>query len=269
MLKKWTILLILFLLVRTYAEHIEVNMLKVKNYECNKSETSQTSFKIVHLSDIHLSNSYTLKHLEKLVTTVNNQKPDLIVFTGDLVDDFASYSELEGIAPVLAQLHAPLGCYAVKGNHDVGGNGVHYYKTIMQDAGFTLFNNSGTLIQLKSGHTLWLAGLDDGLLGNPDLSLIPSANADYNILLMHEPDLADTGSTLNYQLLLSGHSHGGQVSLPFYIPITPPLARNYKRGFYEMNNKSTLHYVNTGIGTTKLPIRFMNPPQIAVFTIYL
>ena len=139
----------------------------------------------------------------------------------------------------------------------------------MNDAGFTLQKNRGEWISLNEQHTHGLAGLDDGLVGDPHLSMIPAADADYNILLLQEPDLAVTGATKGYQLLLSGHSHGGQISLPFVIPFTPPLARHDKRGFYDMNDQTTKHYVNAGIGTTKLPIRFMNPPQIAVFTIYL
>lgn len=244
-------------------------MLKIYTYELHKSEQNQTSIKVIQLSDIHLSDSFTLDALSNLVSKVNEQKPDLVVFTGDLVDRFATFEGLDEIAPILSKIDAPLGKYAVWGNHDYGGGGVRYYENIMQEADFILLQNSGELISINETKTLWLAGLDDGLLGSPDLTKVPAQNADYNILLLHEPDLADDGSTLGYQLLLSGHSHGGQISLPFYIPVTPPLARKYKRGFYEMNDKTTLHYVNAGIGTTKIPVRFMNPPQIAVFTIYL
>ncbi|RHN00843.1 metallophosphoesterase [Dielma fastidiosa] len=269
MKKKLMIIGIIFLLIAAYALFIEGKMLKIYTYELNKTEKNQPSFKVIQLSDIHLSDSFTLDDLARLTAKVNEQKPDLVVFTGDLVDHFASFDYLDEIAPILADINAPLGRYAIWGNHDYGGGGVRYYEQIMNDAGFTLLQNSGELIPLNDQHTLWLAGLDDGLLGDPDLSLIPAADADYNILLLHEPDLADTGSTKGYQLLLSGHSHGGQISLPFFIPFTPPLARHYKRGFYDMNDQTAKHYVNAGIGTTKLPIRFMNPPQIAVFTIYL
>ncbi len=88
-------------------------MLKIYTYELNKTEKNKPSFKVIQLSDIHLSDSFTLDDLIKLTAKVNEQKPDLVVFTGDLVDHFASFDHLDEIAPILADISAPLGRYAI------------------------------------------------------------------------------------------------------------------------------------------------------------
>lgn len=118
-------------------------------------------------------------------------------------------------------------------------------------------------------------GLDDSMLGNvymPDSTKIYDSN--YNILLIHEPDTADSFQEYPYDLVLSGHSHGGQVNIPFIPAINQKaisstnLAKNYVSGMYELNSKTKI-YVNTGIGTTHVSGRLGVVPEISIFHIYL
>jgi len=110
------------------------------------------------------------------------------------------------------------------------------------------------------------------IYGKPDIEMavtgIPVDS--YNILLVHEPDLADAAHPFNIQLQISGHSHGGQVKIPFVGPlITPPYSEKYYEGFYELGNddQTLTLYVNRGLGTTRLPFRFLSKPELTMFTL--
>lgn len=195
---------------------------------------------------------------------------DIIFFTGDLMDEPNKYSEQGAIPPLLKRLNAPFGKFAIYGNHDHGGYGTDIYKSIMNESGFTLLQNEFNRITLLDGSQIYVLGLDDAMLGKPDLTaLIPEIPAEsYKILLCHEPDLADNVLVHGVQLQLSGHSHGGQIKIPFLGPlVTPPLSEKYHEGFYKIENElnQLTLYVNRGIGTTRLPFRFHSKPEVTVF----
>ena len=115
-----------------------------------------------------------------------------------------------------------------------------------------------------------MCGLDDGLFGAPDDAQFPQQmdTFAYRILLLHEPDLAQRWVQSDFQLILAGHSHGGQVRLPFWAGLRTVLAEQYTRHFYTLNEETGQQlYVNTGLGTSHLPVRFGVVPEIAVFDI--
>jgi len=128
-------------------------------------------------------------------------------------------------------------------------------------------------VTVLNGKKLFIGGLDDGLLGNPDADQLLSTmdvDYDYQIVLMHEPDMADLLKDTSINLILAGHSHGGQIKIPFIKTKTTALAEKYNDGFYTINKNTGMQlYVNTGIGTSRIPARFMVPPEISVFNIYL
>lgn len=165
-------------------------------------------------------------------------------------------------------MKASIGKYAVWGNHDYGGGAARVYEKVMNAANFTVLKNSGETISLKDGKKLFIGGLDDSLLGNPsvDETLAYRQRYDYSILLTHEPDVADKFIGTNTQLILAGHSHGGQIRLPFY-QVKNVLAEKYIRGLYELSDHTKL-YVNTGLGTTSIHARMGVPPEISVFQIH-
>ncbi|HWO74880.1 MAG TPA: metallophosphoesterase [Bacillus sp. (in: firmicutes)] len=253
-----------------YAKHLEPYWLEINSYSIKKQSIPQgfTGTKIVQFSDTHLGFHYELQDLTLAADKIMALKPDIIVFTGDLMDEPQNYPYSEQIIPILQSLTAPLGKYAVYGNHDHGGYGTNLYGQIMKRSGFTLLQNEVVTIA-KNSDFFYLAGLDDPMLGTPDFQAITDKmGADtFKLLLSHAPDLADTASTFGFHFQLSGHSHGGQVQIPFIgALVKPPFGEEYYDGFYEINkNQNLTLYVNRGLGTTRLPFRFLSRPEITVF----
>ncbi|NFO02727.1 metallophosphoesterase [Clostridium botulinum] len=256
-----------------YSIYVEPNLLSVKNIEINNSSNikNEDTIKIAQISDIHLGEYYAIDKLEKLVNKVNSQNADIIVFTGDLFDNVSKFEDTSKVVPILKKLNANIGKYAIYGNHDYGGGAKNIYKNVMEDSGFKILVNEQANVKLDSGKTMSILGLDDALLGNPDVEKTARniKGSNYNLLLLHEPDLSDKFVSYNIDLILAGHSHGGQVKIPFLGEIvTPPLAEKYKDGLYNLNTKrNTQLYVNSGIGNTKVPFRFMNVPEVSIFEI--
>ena len=158
------------------------------------------------------------------------------------------------------------GKYAVFGNRDYGGGAERFYEDLMESAGFNVLLNNHETLNIK-GTTLSLFGADDALIGYYDsVQTMKGIQENHlNLLMLHEPDLADDFINYPVDLVVAGHSHGGQVYIPFVGPLmTTALAEKYVRGFYEINRDMNL-YVNTGIGNTKAPFRLFNVPQITVF----
>lgn len=256
-----------------YARDIEPRLLDITTHKIYNKAIPQAfnNIKIVQFSDTHLGFHYDLKQLEKLTKKINNLKPDIIFFTGDLMDEPNKYADAGQIAPILKELEAPLGKYAIYGNHDHGGYGTDIYKSIMQKAEFTLMLNENHKINF-SGSTIHVIGIDDAMLGRPDIKLALDSvdESSYKILLSHAPDLADGASSFGIQLQLSGHSHGGQIKIPFFgALVKPPYAERYPEGFYQIGSEDPLTlYVNRGLGTTRLPFRFLSRPEMTVFTLH-
>ena len=261
-------LLCLLGIIFVYAIFIEPNRLTTEEVTVSSkytdSKTGQ-SLTIAQFSDTHLGFQFDLEDLQKAVDKINAQKPDLIFFTGDLIDHANSYDHIEQIGAILAQLEAPLGKFAIYGNHDYGGGAERHYQQICAEGGFTLLVNDVKKITLSNNKLLCIGGLDEALLGNPDPEAVEAqfSPVAVNILLLHEPDYIEQFKTMP-QLAVAGHSHGGQIQLPFFGPlITTAYAEKYTDGAYPLDK--TLLYVNTGLGTTKLPMRFAVPPVITFY----
>lgn len=269
-LKILGIMVILALILYSYARIIEPNLLTVK-YENIYSPYvyDKDSLKIVQFSDTHISKYYDAEHLKKAVDKINAEKPDIVVFTGDLIERYNKYDNKDKIYEIweaLNEINAPLGKYAVYGNHDYGGGAERAFREIMEKGGFQILQNEKANI---SSYPVNIIGMDDSIFGTLDKETIISFldEGTYNIILSHEPDVADLFLEYAADLFLTGHSHGGQVNLPV-ISYTPPLAQKYIRGMYDLNNyRQTKVYVNVGLGTSTLPLRFMAIPELTVITI--
>ena len=212
--------------------------------------------------------------IRKAVEIVNSLHPDLIVLTGDFVtvpwfrEDPSTRKKFaqsaEPCAGILGELQAPLGKFAVLGNHDAGGSG-GCVRALHDHHLPVLMNRS---IPLERGpDRIWLAGIDDVLEGMPDLAqaLANVPSKEMTILLAHEPDFANEVSVAPVDLQLSGHSHGGQVWIPgIGAPWLPPLGRRYPRGLYQIRDLTL--YTNIGIGTIHAPVRLNCPPEITLIT---
>lgn len=255
-----------------YARYIEPKMMKTVYHQIQHPliPKSIPPVKIVQFSDTHIGHFFHVDDLEKIVFQINNEQPDLVFFTGDLLDNPYQYTTnamSDQIIQVLQRIHAPLGKFSIFGNHDHGGYGTDLYLRIMNQSGFRLLHNEWEEITLSDGSSIVVAGLDDAILGRPNFdAIIHNKPSTFTILLAHEPDIFESTKKLPIHLQLSGHSHGGQVQIPFFGPIyTPPLGSKFFEGLHE--DPHALLYVNRGLGTTRLPLRFLASPELTVFTL--
>lgn len=200
-----------------YAFKVEPYRLTLNEHQV-QSVASEEKLKLVQISDLHIKKDYTAKHLEKVVQKVNQQSPDFIVFTGDLYDNYSNYQDNEQVTSKLAHLRARYGKIAIWGNRDYRGGASRIYENMMQQAGFSLLRNENLVVGTSQGRSILFTGLDDALLGNPVLPpTVEEMNGTaYDILLTHEPDEVIQYQGKGYELILSGHSHGGQVNIPFF-----------------------------------------------------
>lgn len=230
-------------------------------------------FRIVQLSDIHLDEFTEPYFLERAVRRINDLKADLVALTGDFVTRgsitfIARKHAAHRCAEILSTLTAPQ-VYGVLGNHDVAVDAALVTHCLTQ-ARIPVLINSNAPIERK-GTRFWLCGLEDPGTSHPDLDRAVPAKPDGPVILMaHEPDYADTviqhprGPLID--LMLSGHSHGGQVRLPVLGPlILPPMGQKYVEGYFRFNQMQL--YVNRGLGTVGLPFRLNCPPEITVITL--
>jgi uncharacterized protein len=230
-------------------------------------------FRIALLSDFHYDAHFSAHPLRAAIGMVNSLSPDMIVLTGDFVtasefdgDEEKAAAHAEPCAALLRQMNAPLGLWAVLGNHDWATN-PRFIAHALREAGIQVLANRSVAIE-TAGARFWLSGVDDVMFGPSDLDMtlanVPADEA--NVLLVHEPDFADRVARHPVDLQLSGHSHGGQVRLPFLPPpFLPALARKYYQGLHKIGSLTL--YTNIGLGTMGLPIRWNCPPEITLVTL--
>jgi predicted MPP superfamily phosphohydrolase len=218
--------------------------------------------KIVFISDIHHSPFFDKNRVDNLVNQVNDLNPDLILLGGDYVSGDSNY-----IYPVfssLGKLKAPLGVYAVLGNSDP-----QYWtlKTIPQ-SNMTYIGNKGTWIQLN-GSRIRLGGVGDYNNGVQiqNATIKPVSSQDFVILLSHNPDYFPKVDKSKVDLVLSGHTHGGQLTFfGLWAPVVySDYGNEYRTGIIKENNTTLI--INNGIGTVYAPVRFFARPQIYVITL--
>jgi len=223
--------------------------------------------KIGLLADFHRGHYVTDGDINSVVELLQKENPDLILLAGDYVEGDAKY--IHSVAPILSKLKAPLGTYAVLGNHDYWTDPI-VVRTALQEFNIAVLLNESIEIQ-SNGESLFIVGLDDILDGKPDhrkaFRGVPEKAL--KILLVHEPDYADFIQGFNswIPLQLSGHSHGGQVILPFIgAPILPHMGKSYPMGLKRVNGTDRWVYTTRGVGNI-LPIRFNCKPEVTLLTL--
>jgi len=246
-----------------YSVRIEPHWLSIEHVVIPMEglKSSLEGFKIVCLADFHLRPYHTIDWIREVVRRANQLTPDLVCLLGDYV--YESADMILRLAPELAGLRSRYGVLCILGNHDLWTDR-HVVTAGLERAGLRVLVNQGSLLAIGDGQ-LYVAGLDDGWSGNPDLSAVvqdapPGCKV---ILLMHEPDFADDLSTDGrVSLQLSGHSHGGQVRLPgLGAPILPDFGRKYDQGLFRVN--AMWLYTTRGIGAIDPPVRFNCRPEIS------
>ena len=269
-----TLILILFLL---YSRFISTKKLEVKEYRIiNEKFTNQLhGYKIAHISDIHYGKTTNKEELEKIVDKINLTKPNILIFTGDLIDKDTTFTDQmkEEIESILLKLNQSILKYSIKGEDDVK---VDNYGLIMENAGFISLDNKYDTLYLNQTDYILLAGIStqkendnvDSYLEKLDKYIQDNKENKplYSILIMHEPDMIDKANISNFDLALAGHSHGGQVKLPFIGSIMyPKYATKYHEDYQKVDNVD--FYITSGIGTTTYAFRFLNPPSFNLYRI--
>ena len=270
---KFIIIFILIIAaILLYSRFIATKGLATKEYKITSSSIQDNfhGFKIVHISDVHYGRTTDKKDLNNMVKEVNLLKPDIVVLTGDLIDKDTKLDDiLKGeISEALNSINANVGKYAISGNHD---NNFSEWESIINDGGFKNLNDTYELIYNDGYTPILLAGLSSNLNNQIDITerynkILESSNNEnikelYKILLIHEPDYINNIDYSNFNLILAGHSHNGQVRLPFIGGIILPNgAKKYYKEHYKINNTDL--YISSGIGTSGISFRLFNKPSI-------
>lgn len=217
--------------------------------------------RVAHLTDFHRCYLTPDSLLREAVSIANASCPDLIVMTGDFV--YFDPADIAPCAEIVAELKAPLGLYGILGNHDYSADGPAMRRAL-EEAGVTMLINDS--LQLPGG--LWLAGIDDDIKGKPHIA------SAFSRIGLHEPTLALIHNPRTAKLFpereclaLAGHTHGGQVKLPFITAwkLRHIGAEHFRAGWYDVGRVRL--YVNSGLGNAGVPFRFLCPPEVALFTL--
>lgn len=260
------ILLLFMILIVCYSRYIEPERLVVKEITV-ETEMDIEKCRIVFFTDTHFGALYDEKHIERIVEMINERDADIVIFGGDLLDNYARDKEildLEYLQEELGGIEAKVGKYAVFGNHDYGGDAFRIYEDFMNDCGFHLLNDE---IVFLEEFNIEIIGFDDYLLGQTEADFYHIQSEYFHLITMHEPITSKFIESVGENFILSGHTHGGQVSVPFFTKkLLPNGSDQFVKGFYSMNgtetDTSTQMYVSSGIGLTKYPFRFFNIPEI-------
>lgn len=260
-----------------YARFIGTKGLKIKEYKIvnEKIIDEYHGLKVVHISDIHYATTIFEKQLNNLVEKINELKPDIVVLTGDLFDKDNSYDK-DILIKYLSNINASLGKYAISGNHDLPVEDFYY---IIENSGFINLDNDYDLVYKNTNQPIIISGVSSNFFDSSNIgaktekfdNYINNISLDeikpiYSILLMHEPDFIDELNIDSYDLILSGHSHGGQVRLPIIGKIhTPYGSKKYYEEYYKINNSDL--YISSGIGTSWLKLRFFDKPSFNFYRI--
>lgn len=267
--------IIIITIIILYSRYLGTSGLITKEYkiETSKIDTSFDGLKVVHFSDLHylrVTNDTTFK---KVVEEINLISPDIVFFTGDLIDKDYEITEIDKnkLIELLSSITSKYGKYAVIGNHDAIKN-EEELKDIYSSSGFTLMQNTYDIIYGDESDKLFIGGLDTYSYDKADIDKVMeyfSTNDDinYKIILVHEPDYTSTIlSKYDVNLILSGHSHNGQINIPYIKTLFLPYgSEKYYENYYKVG--STDLYISSGLGESRINFRLFNRPSINFYRI--
>jgi len=269
------IIILICLCIYGYGTYIEPNQLRVKEHkiQSNKISNNFDGFKIVGISDIHYGQYFHHDDLKKLVNKINDLNPDIVVFTGDLIDSKTKVTTnmVNDISKELSKISTNSGKYIISGENDLKFD---EWENIITSSGFINLNNNYDTIYKNGYDSILIAGVSsfgdkEAIINKNQKSqnYINSFEKDgpiYNILLIHEPDYIDDLDDNKYDLILAGHSHGGVVGIPAIKELfLPKKAHKYTNGHYKLKNSEL--YVSNGIGVSNFNFRLLNSPTIDVY----
>lgn len=266
----WGVLLVLALWFG-YMRFVEPQWIVVRHEQMN-SGYGTTSVKMAIISDIHLGVFKDAAFLQKVLDKVAEEKVDLLVIPGDFIND-PTAEQLKSLFEPFNSVEVPI--FAVTGNHDARVPG--YFSSAEVRAalsGLVTMIDNGEADFHKDGKTIHLIGLSDLMEGEVDYSWLKTARrGEFNLLLTHNPDSAYKlpegllPVDAKIDLMLAGHTHGGQMFIPPLVYWMIPCNYPFVRGWYDVNKMPV--YVTSGVGEVLLPMRFLVPPEVVIMDIYL
>ncbi|WP_231495882.1 metallophosphoesterase [Paucisalibacillus sp. EB02] len=268
--KKWIVisLVLLFILITAGKAYIDTNVFQVNKVQFVTDKIpagSEISF--LQISDVH--NKVFGDQNEKLIETVKRIDSDFIVLTGDLVDrKTTTFSSVFSLVKEFKAINPNL--YFVTGNHEWGNRNTEELLVGLKKRGVTILNNKNTQIT-KGDTTINLVGIDNESTNNENLNLAFDgvSQEHYTVLLSHSPTVVQKYQDIPANLILSGHTHGGQVRVPLIGAVIAPdqgFFPELDKGIFEFGNDQYL-YIDSGLGTSVAPIRFWNQSQISLVTV--
>ncbi len=264
--KLWVLLLpAAMILIFGYSRYVEPELLIVKEITV-ETDMDIEACRAVFFSDTHFGILYEETHAQQIVDKINALEADIVIFGGDLLDNYGrdgKMLDMDYLKKELGRIEAEEGKYAVFGNHDYGGGAYRIYEDFMNECGFQVLVNETVVLDK---YKMELTGFDDYLLGqtDPDYRLESSK---YHLIAAHEPVIADLIEGAGDNFVVTGHTHGGQVSVPYFTrKLIPAGSGQFVKGLYTgvgtgAKGQAQM-YVSSGIGLTKYPFRFCNIPEI-------
>lgn len=268
------IIILVISLTIVYARYGGTRGLITKEYKIETNiDNSFDGLKIVHFSDLHylrITNKETTKNIIKEINILN---PDIVVFTGDLIDkDYnPTNTDINDLKELLLSIKSKYGKYSVIGNND---NKIREtIEDIYTNSNFILLNNDYDIIYGNNNDKLFIGGLDTYSYDKSDIDKVMTYFTDnedinYKIILVHEPDYIDIiNSKYNdINIVLSGHSHNGQVNIPYVKKLFLPFgSRKYYENYYKVSNTDL--YISSGLGESRINFRIFNKPSINFYRI--
>lgn len=268
-LKIFITIIILIILLLLYSRFIGTIGLNTKEYtiEDNNISNDFDGIKIVHFSDMHYKRIITKDRIDKIINEINLINPDIVIFTGDLIDQDSEINEddITYLKEVLSKINAKYGKYSVIGNHDYSID-IEILRSIYKESNFNLLENSYDIIYGKDNNKLYIGGISTGAFSDTVLNKMKYDEESYKIIILHEPDYTDEIISLNPNLILGGHSHNGQVNIPYLKKyFVPTGSKKYYDEHYLVNNTNL--YISSGIGVSRYNFRLFNHPSINFYRI--
>ena len=267
---RWVLFVMLGLLCGTlvYARWVEAYWLKVypTTVVIPGLPRGFDGLRVVQLTDLHRGPYASASYLARALDMANALHPDLIVLTGDYVHRSPQY--IASVYQLMSRLRAPLGVYAVLGNHDHWEDpDLTETQLAMAAAGVENLDNRNVVLT-RGGQHLWLGGVADLWSARPDLAAATQGMPPNGkmILLSHNPDFVDHMEDSRVVLVLSGHTHGGQINLPLVGPPVLPSRRLFAAGLVQYRGLQV--YISRGVGMITPPLRFRCRPEVTLLTLH-